>query len=230
MNVLEKIRGKIIVSCQGTAKSGNPFHTSDDMLQMAKSAYLGGSAGFRLNTPEHIKKVKEYYPDIPLVGIYKIETEGFPVFITPTLEEAEALHEIGCEIIGIDGTNRKNRNNEFGYEVIKQLKDKYPNQLVMADLATIEDARLSLEAGADIISTTLSGYTEETKNKPKDVADFDLIREIREKFPDAYINAEGRIWTREDVKQAFEAGANVVTVGTAITNPMMITKRFVEFL
>ncbi len=230
MSVLEKIRGKIIVSCQGSAEVGNPFHTPEDMLQMAKAAYLGGCAGFRLNTPSHVEKVKQYYPDVPMVGIYKVVTNDVPVFITPTIEEVDVLYDLGCEIIGIDGTNRLNRKNEKAYEVIRQTKEKYPNQLVMADLATLEDARLSIEAGADIISTTLSGYTEDTKDKDMSVADFELITLIRKEFPDCFINAEGRIWTREDVKKAFEAGADVVTVGTAITNPMMITKRFVDFV
>lgn len=230
MGILEKIRGKIIVSCQGSAEVGNPFHTSDDMLQMAKAAYLGGCVGFRANTPSHVERIKKYYPDVPMVGIYKVVTKGVPVFITPTIEEVDVLYGLGCEVIAVDGTNRVNRNNEKGYEVIRQTKEKYPNQLVMADLATFEDARLSLEAGADIISTTLSGYTEDTKDKDMTVADFELITAIRKEFPNAFINAEGRIWTREDVKQAFEAGADVVTVGTAITNPMMITKRFVDFI
>jgi putative N-acetylmannosamine-6-phosphate epimerase len=42
--------------------------------------------------------------------------------------------------------------------------------------------------------------------------------------------AEGRFWTREDAKRALDLGASFVVVGTAITNPVEITRRFVSFM
>ena len=113
---------------------------------------------------------------------------------------------------------------------IREIKETYPDQVVMADIATINDARHSVEAGADIISTTLSGYTEDSLDRYALGTDFDLIEQIRKEFPEVFINAEGRIWTREEAKKAFECGADVIVVGTAITNPMSITKRFVDYI
>ena len=113
---------------------------------------------------------------------------------------------------------------------IREIKETYPDQVVMADIATINDARHSVEAGADIISTTLSGYTEDSLDRYALGTDFDLIEQIRKEFPEVFINAEGRIWTREEAKKAYECGADVIVVGTAITNPMSITKRFVAYI
>lgn len=227
--ILEQIRGKLVISCQGNGPV-NPFHTPEDMLKMAQSAARGGCAGFRANMPENIKMIKDEYPDYPMMGIWKVMSEGCDVYITPTMKEVDALVDLKCEIIAVDGTDRLNCEGKKAYELIREIKKKYPDQLVMADIATIKDAHLSYEAGADIISTTLSGYTEDSKDRYALGCDFELISKIRKEIPDAYINAEGRIWTREDALKAFECGADVIVVGTAITCPYGIAKRFVEYL
>lgn len=224
--VLAKIKDKLIVSCQGNASDNNPFHRPEDMLMMARAAKIGGCAGFRANTPPNIEAIKGEFPDMPMVGIWKVVTEGCDVYITPTMKEVDKLVELGCEIIAVDGTNRKNCEGNYAYELIGKIKAKYPDQIVMADLATLYEAEKCLEQGADIISTTLSGYTQETLDKYERGVDLDLIKEIRTKFPNAFINAEGRIWTLDDARNAFDYGADVVTIGTAITSPMAITKRF----
>lgn len=229
-SILEKIKGNLIVSCQGTKEDGNPFHTPSDMLKMVDCAVVGGGVGVRVNTPANIEKVKEMYPDLPMVGIWKVVTPGCDVYITPTMKEVDRLVELGCEIIAVDGTCRKNCEGKYAYELIGEIKKKYPNQLVMADLATLKDAEMCIENGADIISTTLSGYTEDTKDKYAKGVDLDLIREIKTKFPNSFINAEGRIWTIDDARNAYLYGADVITIGTAITSPFAITKRFVQTL
>ena len=227
--VLDKIRGKLIVSCQGGGPI-NPFGSAEDMLQMAISAANGGCVGFRANGPEHVKIIKDAYPDYPMIGIWKVMSEGCDVYITPTMKEVDTLVELGSEIIAVDGTDRLNREGKKAYELIREIKEKYPNQLVMADIATIKDAHLSYEAGADIISTTLSGYTEDSKDKYGPFCDFELIEQIRKEIPNAFINAEGRIWTREDALKAFKCGADVIVIGSAITCPVAIAKRFVSYL
>ena len=179
---------------------------------------------------ENVKIIKEAFPDMPMIGIWKVVTEGCDVYITPTMKEVDVLREIGSDIIAVDGTDRYNCEGKKAYELIREIKEKYPDQLVMADIATINDARKCVEAGADIISTTLSGYTEDSKDRYALGADFELIKEIRKEFPDAFINAEGRLWTREEAKHALECGANFIVIGTAITNPMSITKRFVDYI
>ena len=40
--------------------------------------------------------------------------------------------------------------------------------------------------------------------------------------------AEGGIWSPEELKKALEQGVHAAVVGTAITRPMDITKRFVK--
>ena len=227
--VLEQIRGKLIISCQGGGPI-NPFGEPEDMLKMAISAANGGCVGFRANMPENIKIIKDAYPDYPMIGIWKVMSEGCDVYITPTMKEVDALVELGCEIIAVDGTDRYNCEGKKAYELITDIKKKYPNQIVMADIATIKDAHLSYEAGADIISTTLSGYTDDSEDRYPLGCDFDLISQIRKEIPDAFINAEGRIWTREDAVKAFECGADIVVIGTAITSPMKITERFVKYV
>lgn len=228
MTYLNMLKNKIVVSCQGYKELGNPFFTKEDMLKMVLSVKRAGGYAVRLNSPETITFIKEQIPNVIVVGIWKVETANTEVFITPTFEEAKTLIDLGCEIVAIDGTSRMNRLGQKGYEVIRQVKKAFPNQIIMADLATLEDARESVLAGADIISTTLSGYTAETNNKNKKEPDIELIRDIRKEFPDVYINAEGRVWTIEDVKRAFLEGADVVTIGSAITNPMLIAQRFIE--
>ncbi|MEA4968003.1 MAG: N-acetylmannosamine-6-phosphate 2-epimerase [Bacteroidaceae bacterium] len=224
--VLEKIRGKLIVSCQGSNIDGNPFYTPDLLLQMAKAAYGGGCAGFRANEPENIRKIKKEFPDVPMIGIWKIMTEGNDVYITPTIEAVDTLVNIGCEIVALDGTKRINAYGKNGWDLIREVKSKYPELLIMADIADLEDAIKSSEAGADIVSTTLSGYTDYTKANTK-ICDFDLILKIKRNKVNAFIIAEGKIWNIEDAIKAFDCGADSIVVGTAITSPIGITKRYV---
>lgn len=228
--LLEDLRGKVIVSCQGNNEGGHPFYRPEDMVQMAKAGVAGGGAGFRANTPPNVKAIKDEFPQYPMIGIWKVVSEGCDVYITPTMKEVDTLVELKCEIIAVDGTDRLNCEGKKAYELIREIKKKYPDQIVMADIATIKDAHLSHEAGADILSTTLSGYTEDSKERYALGADLDLIRQIRKEIPDAYINAEGRLWTREEALQAFDCGADMIVIGTAITNPTAITARFVHYI
>lgn len=227
--ILAKIKGKLVVSCQANEEI-NPFNSPEEMLRMAQAGKIGGCVGFRANRPENVKIIKEAFPDMPMIGIWKVVTEGCDVYITPTMKEVDVLHDLGTDIIAVDGTDRYNCKGKKAYELIREIKEKYPDQLVMADIATINDARHCVAAGADIISTTLSGYTEDSKEKYALGADFELIKEIRTEFPESFINAEGRLWTREEAKKAFESGADFIVIGTAITNPMTITKRFVDYI
>lgn len=226
--IIARAHKQLFVSCQ--AGEGNPFDSPEALVLMAKAACIGGCVGFRANRPENVKAIKEALPEQIMVGIWKRETVGYPVYITPTMKEVDVLHSLGCEIIAIDGTDRINEEGKKAYELIRAAKKKYPQQLIMADLATLEDALLSAKAGADIIATTLSGYTDETRDRYALGADFALIKAIRKALPNILINAEGRFWTREEVKEALACGADFVTIGTAITNPTAITKRIVTHI
>ncbi|NCB32924.1 MAG: putative N-acetylmannosamine-6-phosphate 2-epimerase [Erysipelotrichia bacterium] len=224
--ILDKIRGRVIVSCQGDPLT-NPIGTPENLTLMAKCAVLGGCAGFRANMPYNIEAIKREYPEIPMIGIWKIMTEGCDVYITPTMQAVDKLVELGCEIIAMDGTDRLNADGNKAYTLIAEAKKKYPDVLIMADIADLNDAKLSAEAGADICSTTLSGYTSYTKDKTG-ICDFELVRQIKEADLGIFIITEGKIWTREDALKAYECGTDSIVIGTAITNPISITKRFVQ--
>lgn len=228
----KKIQNGIIVSCQ--AVSGNPLERecSRNMLLMAECAVKGGAAGFRVNSPENIKPIKEMFPDVPVIGIWKVYSDN-PVYITPTMKEVDALAALGCEIIAADCTDQINAEGRYAWEIIRQIKEKYPEIVVMADIATLEEAKIAAREGADIIATTMSGYTNQSKVKvvdqtPDGTPDFDLLQEIKALNLNRFILVEGRIWTREEAVECFRLGADCICVGKAITNPYKITARFVN--
>ena len=230
---LNKIKNGIVVSCQ--AIPGNPLERecARNMLLMAECAALGGAIGFRANSPENIKPIKEKYPDMPMIGIWKIMTPGNPIYITPTMKEVDALAELGCEIIALDLTNQINTTTgKYAWEIIKDIKAKYPDICIMADIDNVDDAVIAYLEGADFISTTMNGYT--ANSKVREVSgqtdgepNFENLREIRAALPDAFILFEGRLYTREDCVNAFKFGANCLCVGKAITNPYKMTERLV---
>lgn len=230
---LNKIRHGIIVSCQAVA--GNPLEAevARNMLLMADCAAKGGCVGFRANSPEVVKPIKDKYPDLVMIGIWKVVSEGNPVYITPSMKEVDALVECGCEVIACDCTNEKNVDGEYAWTIIKKIHDKYPDVCVMADIDTLDDALIAYREGADIISTTMNGYTphsivKHTPGSSEGTANFELLRQIKEKAPDCFLLHEGRIWTREDCVEAFRNGADCICVGKSITNPYKITERFVN--
>ena len=143
------------------------------------------------------------------------------------MKEVDALVEIGCEIIAVDATNRTRPNGVSFEEFFKEVRAKYPNQLFMADTSCFEEGKLALELGFDLLGTTMSGYTPYTKGTP--LPDFNLMKRYKEELG-ATVIAEGGIWVPEQLVEAFANGAHAAVVGTAITRPMDITKRFVKAL
>lgn len=224
LSVLQKVKGKLIVSCQ--ALDNEPLHGSNIMAKMAVAAKFGGAAGIRANTVSDIAAIKSEV-DLPVIGIIKREYEDSEVYITPTIKEVEELNKVGVDIIAADFTNRLRPNGKTLEEFVNEIKSKFPNQLIMADISNYEEAIKAQELGADIVSTTLSGYTSYTKKL--DGPDFELIERLQKDLKIPLI-AEGRINSPEQAKDALSRGAFAVVVGGAITRPMEITKRFVEAL
>lgn len=220
--VFAKIKGGLIVSCQ--ALSNEPLYSPFIMSKMALAAYQGGAVGIRANTPEDIIKIKETI-DLPVIGLYKCVFDDSDVYITPTIESVDALMECKPDIIAVDATNRIRPYGKTLESFYKEIRTKYPTMLFMADCATLEDAVRAEALGFDIVGTTLYGYTEETKNSI--LPGFELMKKIVEcvKIP---VIAEGGIWSPEHLKVAMDTGVHAAVVGTAITRPMDITKRFVE--
>ncbi len=223
-NLLEKLKHKLIVSCQ--ARVGWPMYGAEIMAAFAAAAKQGGAAGIRATGADNIRKIKERV-DLPIIGINKQFRDNYNVYITPTFESAQEILEEGIEIIALDATPRKRPGGETVEGILKKIRGAYPNVLVMGEISTVDEAEAILPLGFDIISTTLSGYTEESHEVNS--VNLELIRQIR-RITDTPIMAEGRIMREEEAVEAINAGAHAVVVGTSITRPEIITERYVKAL
>lgn len=223
---VDSIKGNLIVSCQ--ALPNEPLHSSFIMGRMALAAKEGGAAGIRANTKEDIAEIQSQV-DLPIIGIVKRDYEDSKVYITPTMKEIDELMEVKPEIIAIDATGALRPGNKTLDEFFKEIKEKYPEQLLMADCSTVEEALHADELGFDFIGTTMVGYTEQSANLKIENNDFEIIREIISKSKHPVI-AEGNINTPEKVKRVIELGCYSVVVGSIITRPQLITKAFVDKL
>lgn len=220
--LFDQIKGGLIVSCQ--ALEHEPLYTKEGgvMPLMAKAAAQSGAVGIRANTVRDITQIKAVV-DLPVIGIIKKDYPGTPMYITVTMAEVDALVECGVDILAVQGTSALRPDGSTAADFIRQIKAKYPQQLIMADIATLEEAMVCAEAGADFVGTTMRGYTPETKGI--DDIDFAFITELTQKCP-AKVIAEGHIHSPEQAVQALQAGAFALVVGGAITRPAEITARF----
>ena len=223
---VEALKGKLIVSCQ--ALEDEPLHSSFIMGRMALAAKEGGAMGIRANTKEDIKEIQANV-DLPIIGIVKRNYEGSQVYITPTMKEVDELMEVAPDIIAVDATGALRPGNVTLDEFFHEIKEKYPDQLLMADCSTIQEAVHADELGFDFIGTTMVGYTEQSKNDKIEANDFEILRVIHSKVKHRII-AEGNIDTPEKIKRVIELGAFCVVVGSAITRPQVITKNFADVL
>ncbi|MCI8556645.1 MAG: N-acetylmannosamine-6-phosphate 2-epimerase [Lachnospiraceae bacterium] len=222
--ILKQIKNKLIVSCQ--ARVGWPMYGSEIMAAFADAACQGGAAGIRATGADNIKKIKERV-NLPIIGINKQFRDDFDVYITPTYESAREILEVGIEIIALDATPRKRPGGETVEEILYKIRKNYPNVLVMGEISMLEEAKRIIPMGVDLISTTLSGYTQESKEIK--AVNLELIQQIQA-ITDIPIIAEGKIACENEAKKALEAGAHAVVVGTSITRPEIITQRYVEAL
>ncbi|MGN0273070.1 MAG: N-acetylmannosamine-6-phosphate 2-epimerase [Lachnospiraceae bacterium] len=223
---VEQLKNKLIVSCQALPEE--PLHSSFIMGRMALAAKMGGAWGIRANTKEDIKEIQSQV-DIPIIGIVKRDYEDSKVYITPTMKEIDELMEVKPEIIAMDATISERPGHKSLDEFFYEIKEKYPNQLLMADCSTVEEALHADELGFDFIGTTMVGYTEQSKGDKIEANDFEILRKIVAKAKHRVI-AEGNINTPEKAKRVMELGAFSVVVGSIITRPQLITKSFVEAL
>lgn len=223
-NKIETVHKKLIVSCQ--ALPAEPLHSSFIMGRMALAAKEGGAAGIRANTKEDIAEIRKNV-DIPIIGIVKRDYPDCKVYITPTMKEIDELMEVKPEIIAIDATKNLRPNGVTLDEFYAQIREKYPDQPLMADCSTYEEAIHADELGFDFIGTTMVGYTEQSKGDKIEANDFEILRKILASAKHKVI-AEGNINTPEKARRVIELGAYSVVVGSIITRPQLITKSFVE--
>jgi len=224
-DVLKQLKGKLIVSCQ--AYEDSPLYGPETMARIAKAAELGGAAGIRACWKDDIVAIKKV-TELPIIGINKVVSKSTnilqDVIITPNVEAAREVCDVGIDILGLDCTPR-GRGYEDIKKLIAEIKSMYPTILIMADISNLEEGIRAAEIGADIVSTTLSGYTPDSKQG--EGPDLDLIRNLSQSV-DKPINGEGKFWTSEEVIKAFELGAWTVTIGSAISRPEVITHKFTK--
>ncbi len=220
--VMQRLRGGLIVSCQALPEE--PLHSSYIMGRMAVAAMEGGACGIRANSPEDIKEIRGVV-DLPVIGLHKVVYPDSPVYITPTMDEVDGLMEAGCDIIALDATARPRPQGVTLEQFFAAVRKKYPDQLFMADTSCFEEGLEAQRLGFDLVGTTMSGYTDYTKGRS--LPDYELMsRYVKElRIP---VIAEGGIWEIDQLSQARAAGVWACVIGTAITRPRDITRRFVE--
>ncbi len=230
---IEKLEGALIVSCQ--ADHGEPLSSKEMIAALSLSVVSGGASALRLEGVENIRYVasvlKQHKLEIPILGLTKIH--GLSVdqrldqaYITPQFSDAEALAHAGADVIALDATGRPFKDGS----TLKEAIDRIHSQLkkpVMADVATLEQGMAAAEYGADLISTTLFGYTRETILGDDAGPGFDLLSRMLGAVTTPVI-MEGRVWSPDELEKAFALGAYSVVVGSAITRPHYITRRFVK--
>lgn len=225
MNIINRLKGKVVVSCQ--AMPSEPLYLEKCMVAMMKSVIKGGAGGLRVAGARDVRNAKRLF-EVPVIGLTKPDVIPSNwqeiVYITPTIKEVIELVEAGADIIAFDGTMRPRPQDEKLEDLIKYIKIN--KRIAMADISTLEEAQNAEKLGADILSTTLSGYTQFSQNRG-DRPDFELLKELVQNT-NLPIVLEGRIWEPEEVTKAFELGAHCVVIGSAITRPQLITKRFVQ--
>ena len=221
-----EIKKHLIVSCQ--ALEDEPLHSSFIMSRMAVAAMQGGAKGIRANSIEDIEAIKKAVP-LPVIGIIKRDYKDSDVYITPTYEDVDHLVQVGCDIIAMDATISMRPGCISLDTFFKKVKEKYPKQLFMADCSTVEEAVHADELGFDFIGTTLVGYTSQSKGNQINADDFKIIRDILKKVKHPVI-AEGNIDTPQKAKRVLELGCYSVVVGSIITRPQVITKRFTDVI
>jgi N-acylglucosamine-6-phosphate 2-epimerase len=216
-----QVRGRLIVSCQALAHE--PLYGAEIMAKMAVAATQGGAAAIRANTPMDIAAIRKAVA-LPIIGLYKEDIPGYPVYITPTLRHALEIAEAGADVIAIDATARSRPEPGTLADFITRIHAQ-TGLPVLADISTLAEGVAAVEAGADLVSTTMSGYTDVSPAQRE--PDLALVATLS-RAVSVPVLAEGRYRTPQQASNALAVGALAVVVGGAITRPQEITRSFVE--
>ena len=219
--IIESLKNGLIVSCQ--ARPGNPLRSPEIMAALAHAAQLGGAVAIRADGVRDISAIKEKV-SVPIIGINKTEPSPTIPYITPDFAHAKEIADLGVEIIALDATLRHRPDGTDLGELIRRVKEEL-GVIVMADIATYEEGIAAANMGADIISTTLSGYTDYSPFK--DEPDLELVKRLKASI-DTPIIAEGRYNSPALFREAIKAGAHAVVVGKSITNITFNTQLFIK--
>ncbi|MGK7890532.1 MAG: N-acetylmannosamine-6-phosphate 2-epimerase [Leptolyngbyaceae cyanobacterium] len=221
--VLRSLQGGLVVSCQAPRTS--PLHHPEMIAAIAQASVQQGAVGVRIDTPAHVQAVRPRV-EVPLIGLWKQEYPNSSVYITPMAEHADAIAQAGADIIAIDATLRPRPDGKSVADLIHYIHDRL-GKLVMADVDTLEGAIAAAAAGADVVGTTLYGYTEATQDYTP--PGFKLLQDMVEQLRIPVI-CEGGIGSPEMAKEAIALGAHTVVVGTALTGIDLLVQRYVSAL
>ncbi|MBM7441106.1 N-acetylmannosamine-6-phosphate 2-epimerase [Streptomyces sp. HB132] len=219
-DLADALRGRLIVSCQ--APPGDPMRETSTLVRLALCAVAGGGSAIRANEPEVVAAIAEAV-DLPVIGLWKDGDTG--VYITPTVRHALAVVAAGAAVVAADATDRPRPDGSTFAELVTAVHAA--GALVMADVSTLAEGIAAAGQGADLVSTTLSGYVPGTPVRTG--PDLDLVTSLSAAVSVPVV-AEGRINTPEEAAEAMARGAHSVVVGTAITAPTALTSRFVAGL
>ncbi|WP_413535904.1 N-acetylmannosamine-6-phosphate 2-epimerase [Rahnella inusitata] len=223
-SMLTTIRGKLVVSCQ--ALDNEPLHSDFIMSRMALAAMQGGAAGIRANSVADVKAIRSTVP-LPVIGIIKRDYPASDVYITATMKEVRELMAVAPDMIALDATAHQRPGELQLAELVQRIRKEFPALLLMADIATLEEAQNAQTLGFDCIGTTLHGYTQETQGSKLWHDDFAFLRQVLAHC-DTPVIAEGNVDTPEMAARCLTLGAHSVVVGGAITRPQQITQRFTD--
>lgn len=224
-DILDLLKGGLIVSCQ--MEEHAPCYSDDIVELMAKAAIWAGACGLRINGADNVRKMKSMF-DVPVIGLVKVHREDTEVFMTPSMKEVDALVEAKADIIAVDGTDRL-IDGRRACDQIPQLKERYPEMVIFADVRDEKDAVRALDLGADIVAPTFYRFKKDAKST--DLPDWEMFaRMCRECRGKGTVMMEGKIWTPDDAIRALHYGAHAVIVGSAITRPHLIARRFVDHI
>lgn len=222
--LLECIRGQMIISCQ--AVEGEPLYVEEKsiMYLMARAAKQAGTPAIRTSSIRDVIAIKEE-TGLPVIGLVKIQYPGYEGYITPTMKEVDDLYEAGSDVIALDLTDRKRGDGKTAAEFAKEVRAKYPDVILMADISNYEEGITAWKCGVDIVGTTMSGYTDYTSKR--DEPDYELMERLAKDI-DIPVIGEGKIHTPEQAVRALKTGVWAIVVGGAITRPLEIATRFMK--
>jgi len=222
--LIEEIAGGLIVSCQ--ALDDEPLYGPEHMAAMAVAAEEGGALAIRANTPQDVRAIKQKC-SLPIIGLYKRKYPNSDVYITPTMREVKEIVEAGADFVALDATFLPRPDGRTLAELIASIREEFPHVHIVADVSIFEEGVAAMKLGVDLVSTTLSGYT--PYSPKQEGPNIELVRCLAA-LREVPVLAEGRIWTVEQCVDCLTAGAHAVVVGTAITRPREITRRFVNVI
>ncbi|NDL63245.1 N-acetylmannosamine-6-phosphate 2-epimerase [Acerihabitans arboris] len=225
-SMLEAIRGQLVVSCQ--ALEDEPLHSDFIMGRMALAAKQGGAAAIRANSLADVRAIMAGV-ELPVIAILKRDYPGCDVYITATIAEVDELMAAAPAMIALDATAHPRPDGVTLGDLVRTIRLRYPQLLLMADIATVDEARAAAALDFDCIGTTLHGYTAETRGRTLPMDDFAFLGAVLAAV-DKPVIAEGNITTPEMMARCLRLGAHAVVVGGAITRPRQITERFVAAL